>query len=179
MIRWICRHKRHRQLRKWFCVQRDRDRPQRCECHLFRRWHRQSRALLRWHKEGLERYRTTGTGAEPLAVESTDASATVAQLLELYRNSASPADNDGLFGLFGYFNDAAATRRSVSGCELTRRRWPTGTRICACCSTPSVGGTLANRIESAVAGADSSDPRAAAIWGLELSISITVSTKTD
>lgn len=97
-------------------------------------------------KRGLERYRTTGTGAEPLALESTDAGATFAQLLELYRNSGSPAANDGGVGIVGYFNDAAGNK--TQGFRI-RTDMPTvadGNENLRLLFDTIVGGSLANRM---------------------------------
>jgi hypothetical protein len=59
-----------------------------------------------------ERFLTTGVGTDnaPVQIVSTEAGATFAELIELYRNSASPAANDGAFGICGYFNDSGGNK---------------------------------------------------------------------
>jgi hypothetical protein len=93
----------------------------------------------------LERWRTTGTTALQ-RLESTDAGATVADMLDFYRNSASPANNDAAAALIWSINDDAAAKRTVARLYVdiptvaaanlnSRFRWET-----------TVGNTQANRM---------------------------------
>jgi hypothetical protein len=93
----------------------------------------------------LERWRTTGTTALQ-RLESTDAGATVADMLEFYRNSASPANNDAAAAQIWSINDDAAAKRTVARLYVdiptvaaanlnSRFRWET-----------TVGNTQANRM---------------------------------
>lgn len=97
-------------------------------------------------RRGLERFKTASDSAAPLAIESTEAGASYAQLLELYRNSASPADNDGGVGILGYFNDGAGNK--TLGLRI-RTDMPTvadGNENQRLLIDTIVGGTLANRM---------------------------------
>lgn len=59
---------------------------------------------------GTVRFKNSGTATPPLAAESTDASASVADLVELYRNSGSPADNDAGHAIVAYLNNGSAAK---------------------------------------------------------------------
>jgi hypothetical protein len=50
---------------------------------------------------------TTSSTAAPVLIESTEAGAGAGPILDLYRNSASPAANDDLGGIYFYGNDSA------------------------------------------------------------------------
>lgn len=62
------------------------------------------------YSSGQFAFSTTATSDEPIVAESSDAGSTYAQLVQLYRNSASPAASDGGVGITAYFNDDAGSK---------------------------------------------------------------------
>lgn len=62
-------------------------------------------------KRATEGWTTPNTNSPPIRVESTDAGASVAELIKLKRSSASPAANDGGAAIGFYFNDDGGTER--------------------------------------------------------------------
>lgn len=97
-------------------------------------------------RRGLERFRTSVVNVEPLALESTEAGATFAQLLELYRNSASPADNDGGAGIMAYFNDGAGNKTAGGRIRYDMPTVADGNENLRWLFDTIVGGVLANRL---------------------------------
>lgn len=97
-------------------------------------------------RRGAERFLCLVTGVEPISIESTDETASFAQLLELYKNSATPADNDGGIGILAKFKNAVAAK--VIGGRI-RTDMPTvasGNENLRWLFDTIVGGALANRM---------------------------------
>ncbi|WP_292577792.1 collagen-like protein [Mesorhizobium sp.] len=93
-----------------------------------------------------QRWLSSNTNNPPIMLQNNDAGATYAQLLELYRNSASPADNDGGFGIVGAFQNGSGAK--VQGMRI-RTDLPTvaaGNENLRILFDTIVGGTLGNRM---------------------------------
>lgn len=95
----------------------------------------------------VEGWTTPNTNSPPIRVQSTNAGATYASLIELYRKSASPAANDGGVGIDAYFDDDGGTKR-LGGTIHTDM--PTveagGNRNLRWLFDTMVGGTVASRM---------------------------------
>ncbi|RWK39235.1 hypothetical protein [Mesorhizobium sp.] len=97
-------------------------------------------------RRGLERFKSLVTGAEPISIESTDSGASFAQLIELYRNSASPADNDGGAGILAKFNNGSAAKTTGGRIRYDMPTVAAGNENMRWLFDTIVGGTLANRM---------------------------------
>lgn len=95
---------------------------------------------------GTERFKTALTGNEPIAIESTDSGASFAQLLEFYRNSSTPAANDGLFGIMAKFNNDALTKTIGGRIRTDAPSVAAGNENLRWIFDTIVGGALATRL---------------------------------
>lgn len=115
-------------------------------------------------RRGTERFLSQVTGSEPISLESNDSGASFAQLLELYKNSATPAANDGGAGIMAKFNNDALVKITGGRLRYVMPTVASGNENLQWLIATMYGGVLADRI--AIWGGLNVDPALAGDMGI-------------